>query len=161
MAKSDEATHIAVPKDRIFERTQGCWNCKHAESANKFWTERRQQDLTTAANLVKMFPKQGENHPKVVNIRRMVDLADHAIAMREMVRCTNDKARTGAGEPIGDLVASTFLCGQWSAAQGASIARAGQKADLLPEELLEKIDGGKPKTLEEAFKQPQSLIRGK
>lgn len=161
MAKSDEATHIALPKDRIFERTQGCWNCKHSESANKFWTVRRQQDLKRAAHLVQMFPRQGENHPQVVNIRRMVDLADHAIAMHEMVRCTNERARTAKNEPIGDLVASNFLCSQWSGAQGASIARAGQKADPLPEELVEKLDGNGPKTLQEVYQQPPSLIRRK
>lgn len=157
MAKSDEATRIATPADRTFERTQGCWNCKHAVSGKERWNELRLRDLKKAANLVKMFPKQGENHPKVLNIRKMVDLFDHAVAMREAIHCTGDGV-TAAGQPVGDLVAANYLCHKWSAAQGASIARAGQKADDLPEELLEKIDGGKPTTLADLVSK-QSLIK--
>lgn len=158
----DDADRIATSAERTFERTQGCWNCKHATSGKELWNRQRMTNLERARGLVEMFPEQGENHPKVVNIRKMVNLFDHAVAMREVFRCTNDRAANAKGESVGDLVAHNFLCGQWSAAQGASIARAGQKADDLPEELGDKLND-KPMTAVQVSDliSSQSLIRRK
>lgn len=84
----------------------------------------------------------GENDPKVLNIRRMVATADYHVARRELIRCT--RGIMANGQPVGDLTASNYLCHKWTAAEGASIARAGQRADKLPEELADDLDGGKP-----------------
>ncbi len=150
----------AMPKERVVERTQGCWNCKHfiqGETAKAAWNSARARDLQTALGIVRENPEQGENHPKVLNIRRMVNLLDHAIAQGEAGVC-GGKGVLEDGKPVGDFVASTLLCRKWSGAQGASVARAGQKADDLPMELAEKIDGGKPKTLDELLS-PKPLIK--
>lgn len=156
---TDTPQVIATANDRTVERTQGCWNCRHSVSGKDAWNYHRQKLLQKAAGLVQMFPEQGEDHVTVRNIRSQVDLFDHAVAMGEARRCTNRLARTGSGGDIGDLVAHNYLCANgWSAAEGASIARAGQKADPLPEELLERLDGG-PRTLAEVFGgQDNSLI---
>lgn len=139
---NDKPDKILVPNDRIFSRGQGCWNCKHKESANKFWSDKRQKDLEEAVRIAAA-SDLGENDPKVINIRNMVDLADHAVAAGALVRCStkNPRAKTALGADVGDLVVHNYLCNSWSAAQGASIARAGGKADDLPEELIDKLDG--------------------
>ena len=134
------AKRLIVPEDRTFERTQGCWNCKHSSRAAAFWTQRRQQDLARALTIAQEHPAQGEEHTQVVNIRRMVDTIDNQVAAGTLLRCGGD-GKTAAGDPVADLVAHNFLCHKWSGAQGASIARAGQRADDLPEELADKIDG--------------------
>ena len=125
-------------KDRTFERTQGCWNCSNSCSATDFWTKKRQDDLAIAVRLANESPL-GENDPKVKNIRHMIDTVDHSVAAGALMRCT--KGRQPNGDPVGDLVAHNYLCDRWSAAQGASMARAGQAADKLPEELAEDLDG--------------------
>jgi len=136
----DKPDRVLVAKDRVFERTQGCWNCVHGsrDEAKKFWSDRRQQDLAAAMRIA-MNSRHGENDIKVKNIRHMVDTVDHGVACGAMVRCTG-RGETADGKPVGDLVANTYLCHRWSAAVGASIARAGQKADELPEEIMDKID---------------------
>lgn len=123
---------------RRFERTQGCWNCVHGdfEKAKAVWKERRQADLAIAAGKAIESPL-GENEPSVVNIRRMVDAIDTGIATHNLIKCTG-KGVDANGNPVGDFVKSNYLCSNWSAAQGASVARAGQKADDLPMELEDK-----------------------
>lgn len=157
----DNADRIATSAERTFERTQGCWNCRHAKSAKEFWNQRRQANLERARGLAEMLPG-GENALPVVNIRAMVNLLDHAVALRQTLKCHNDRATNAVGAPVGDLVAHNFLCDQWSAAEGASIARAGQKADDLPEELADKL-GDKPMTAAQVSDliNSQSLIRRK
>lgn len=142
----DKADKIFVPKDRVFERTQGCWNCIHKVSAAKFWTERRQADLAKALNIA-MNSKLGEQHPKVQNIKQMVNTIDHQVAAGLLIRCGQGLVtigRTANGEPVGDLVTANYLCDRWTGAQGASIARAGQAPDALPEELADKIGNALP-----------------
>lgn len=133
---------IVVPQDRIIERTQGCWNCIHFshDLAIKKWTHKRQQDLSKGLNIAMSSPLK-EDDPKVRNIRHMVDTLDKQIAAGVIGTCTND-GETAVGAPVGDFVVANYLCHKWSAAQGASIARAGQKADDLPEEVADKLDGG-------------------
>ena len=140
---SDKPDKILVSNDRIFNRGAGCWNCKHCESGKAFWTHKRQQDLASALRISQGSPL-GEEHPKVINIRKMVDTIDHSIAAGALVRCTG-KGMTAHNEPVGDLVAHNYMCHKWTGAQGASIARAGGKMDELPEELVDKLDGAPPK----------------
>lgn len=127
-----------VPKDRVFERTQGCWNCKHSSSGVAFWTDRRQHNLKAALEIAQSSPL-GEKHQKVINIKAMVDTLDHQVAAHNLLRCTT--GRTADGKPVGGLVAHNYLCDRWNAAEGASLARGGQKADKLPEELAADLDG--------------------
>lgn len=143
------AERIAIPKDRVFERTQGCWNCKHfapGDATKKVWAQLRIRDLNIAVKIATDSP-QGENDVRVENIRKMVNTLDHAVVQRKAGICTGD-GKTADGNPVGDLVAHSFLCSEWSGAQGASIARGGQKADELPEELKQRVDGEGPTTLE-------------
>ncbi len=135
---------IFQAKDRTFTRTQGCWNCKHSSSANVFWSERRQQDLQTALGLAQQ-EGDGEENIKVYNIRKMVDRVDHLVAAGQLKRCTT--GRQANGDPVGDLVQHSYLCDRWDAAQGASMARDVGKTDMLPEELVEKVDAHKPTDL--------------
>lgn len=123
---------------RRHERTQGCWNCIHNsyDGAKDYWKDKRQQDLEVAAQKALASP-QGENDPTVVNIRRMIDAIDTGLATHNLTRCTG-KGVDAKDNPVGDFVKSNYLCRKWTAAQGASVARAGQKADDLPMELEEK-----------------------
>ena len=138
MAGNSPKERILVPKDRVFQRGQGCWNCVNSCSAVEFWTERRKRDLTHAKLLAQNSP-QGDDHPQVKQVYRMVDTIDHSVAAHALLRCT--KGVTAEGEPVGDLVAHNYLCSKWSGKQGASLAREG-KLDDLPEELADKLDGG-------------------
>lgn len=131
---------ILVPKERTFDRGQGCWNCVNGVKATKFWSDRRQVDLNTALKLSIESP-DGEKDLKVYNIKKMVDTLDHAVASGALIHCHNNIGRTATGQPVGDLVAHSYLCDRWTGAPGASMARGGAKPDELPEELIEKLDG--------------------
>jgi len=143
MGKHGNPTRMFQDKSRVFSRGQGCWNCIHSNSGNDFWTEKRQKDLELALKTSLISP-MGEEDPKVVNIRTMVDKVDHGVASGALLRCT--KGRTADGKDVGDFVVHNYLCDRWSGKQGASLAREGGKADILPEELADKIDG-KPTSL--------------
>lgn len=134
---NDSEDKILVPKERVLSRGQGCWNCIHGDSAREFWTEKRKRDLLFAKQLAENSPR-GEDHPQVVQIRKMIDTVDHSVAAHALLRCT--KGVTAEGEPIGDLVAHNYLCSKWSGKTGASLAREG-KLDDLPEEAADKLDG--------------------
>lgn len=123
---------------RTFERTQGCWNCIHGDhdKAKAVWKDRRQADLAIAARKALESP-MGENDPNVVNIRRLVDAIDRGIASGTLTKCTGPGVDSN-GNAVGDFVKNNYLCHQWTARQGASVARAGQKADDLPAELEDK-----------------------
>lgn len=126
---------IITPKDRTFERTQGCWNCSNARSANEFWTDRRKGEVAKLKMMMETMPTADETDAQA----RKIDTIDHSVAARALVHCK--VGRTAKGDPVGDMVAHNYLCEKWSAAEGASLARAGQKADDLPEELADKLDG--------------------
>jgi len=133
---------ILVPKERVVERSQGCWNCVawNPIAAKPLWEQKRQNDLAKALELsLNSSNKQDEDHPHVVNIRRMVDNLDHMVASRSVGICTGN-GRTADGNPVGDFVAHSFLCDRWSGVQGASLTREGARIDDLPEEVAQKLD---------------------
>lgn len=130
--------------NRTFERTQGCWNCKHGSSevARKWWLEKREKDLQVAVGIALSSPI-GEKDQKVVNIRRTTALIDEAVGTSSLIKCMGNGVDRH-GNPVGDLVRSVYLCRKWSGAQGASVARAGEAPDLLPDELEDKVKGSDP-----------------
>jgi hypothetical protein len=125
---------------RTFERKQGCWNCFHFDydRARDKWFDRRQADLAIAVRMALESPL-GENDPKVVNIRRMVEAVDLGIKSHTLGTC-DGTGIDAEGNSVGDFVKSVYLCAKWSGAQGASVARAGEAADPLPMELRDKED---------------------
>lgn len=113
------------------ERKQGCWNCKYwdnQEKARAVWNHKRLGNLTEAQALVQLHSDQGESHPRVVSIRRMVDNVDRAVAAGLLGVCSSGKSNS-------DLVHNGYLCPSWTGRLGASVAIAGEGADKLPEEL--------------------------
>jgi len=133
----------------VIDRGRGCWNCKHwdREAAKPLWTEKRQNDLNTALNLALNLPN-GE--PKTIkdcdtpealrcfNIKSMVNSLDHLVASGHVGVCKGG-GKTEDGNPVGDFTVHSLLCGTWSGVVGASLAIEG-KADLLPEELADKLN---------------------
>lgn len=120
--------------DRVHERSRGCWNCKSFETdtlARGFWNVRRLDELGNARALA-MTLEGGEDHPRIKDLRRMIDLVDQGVASCTFGICLANKAK-------GDLVHNAFLCDSWNGMQGVSSATAGQPVDLLPEELKDKI----------------------
>lgn len=128
-------------QDRTFERTQGCWNCKHSSAATEFWSTRRLQELQRAKVIAEESP-EGEDHVKVQNLRVMINKIDHLVAARMLIRCTT--GRKADGSEVSDLIDNTYLCDRWSGAEGSSMARDVGKTDKLPEELVEDLDGKAP-----------------
>jgi hypothetical protein len=119
----------------VFERTQGCWNCKHFDNEEKsrnFWELAKQRDLATAKVLAQADPR-GESAPKVIAIRKTVREAGAAIASGAFGICLNNGVQS-------DFVENTHLCAGWSGRTGASLARAGSGPDTLPDELKDKVD---------------------
>lgn len=144
-----QASLLGVPQaglpDRTFARGQGCWNCIHAKSPVDRWLTKRATKLAYAVQIALQSPNK-EDDPEVVAIRRQVDQIDGHCRRKEIYTC--DHGRTADGQPVGDFVASAFLCDQWSGQVGASLARADNgKLDDLPEELRDKIDGSQPMSL--------------
>lgn len=132
--------------ERIAIRTQGCWNCKNwrAEKAKDLWWDHARGDLLAGATKIAVASPLGEKHPRVLAVRHMVPLMDEKAHTGELGCCSVGKLPNG--DPVGDFVFSTYLCGQWSGAEGASVAREGEKADKLPEELMEDLNGSGGKT---------------
>jgi hypothetical protein len=108
------------------------------ERATAFWTAERQRNLHAALEIARASP-QGENDVKVLNIRHQVDTIDHAVAAGALVRCGHPDGSTNESGQHFDLTAHNYLCSKWSAADGASLARAGAAPDKLPEELAEDL----------------------
>lgn len=139
---------VLVPKERVVERGQGCWNCRHwdREKAKPLWQEKRQNDLKTALNIALSLP---DGEPKTAaecktqealrcfNIKKMVDSLDHLVASDHVGVCMGG-GRTEDGNPVGDFVVHSFLCDRWSGVSGASLATGG-KMDDLPGELADKL----------------------
>jgi len=116
-------------------RTQGCWSCIHWENEEKsrqLWSQQRQRTLTDALTFSMSVP-EGEEHPQVFQIRKMVNTVDHGVASGHLGICLIGKSGT-------DFVDNAYLCDSWSGREGASVARASQKADKLPGELREEME---------------------
>lgn len=65
-----------------------------------------------------------------------IEEAEDTIKSGNAIRCTNRLVQSSADpNKASDFKNHRFLCDQWSAATGASVARAGQGADKLPDEL--------------------------
>lgn len=135
-SKVDSTTGLS---DRVYLRSQGCWNCKHAsfDIAKDWWKDKRQKDLAEALALSMLSPL-GEEDPKVKNIRRMVDLIDNGLASGGLTKCIGGGVDAD-DNPVGDLLKNSYLCRKWSGVQGASIAREGESLDPLPMELEEEV----------------------
>jgi hypothetical protein len=122
---------ILLQPNQPIERNRGCWNCiswENQEKARAYWSQKRQADLGQAVIKANSSP-QGENDPAVVGLRRMVDQVDHAIARGVFGICLKGGSNT-------DFVHNAYLCENWTAREGASLATSGTLADKLPEELM-------------------------
>jgi len=85
-----------------------------------------------------MLSPSGEKEPSVVNIRRMVDAIDVGLASGKLGKCFGGGVDS-KDNPVGDFVMGSYLCRNWSGAEGASVARAGAAPDPLPAELEDKV----------------------
>jgi hypothetical protein len=185
------STKVKLPLiGRTFDRTMGCWNCRHRatpeESLHRWRTVDRPKievpiaqqkaaildaarGVADVAGAVRRAgtpvnapcpcgsgrrykqchrTPDGAAGPVLAKIRQV----EMAVAHLEMFEgalqaphpmlgqqglCTNLRAPEGGG-----YKAHNFLCNEWSAAQGASVAREGQKADDLPGDLYAKHGDG-------------------
>lgn len=132
-----------IDVSRTFERTQGCWSCKHwaPEKGAEFWLQRRVGELRKAT-IIALESRKGEQDQRVVNIKSMVMKLDLAMAEKPPLfgLCLNAKAKEQ--DKLGDLVASAYLCSAgWSGAEGASIARGASAPDKTAAELIEDTFG--------------------
>jgi hypothetical protein len=141
-----ELAKVLVPKERVISSGRGCWNCIHwdQDAAKPRWTAKRQSDLNTALEISLKSPK-GEEDQRVFNIRAMVNSLDHLVATRHVGVC-HGGGRTADGKDVGDFVTHAFLCDRWTGRTGASLATQG-KADPLPEERAEQMNGTAPKNV--------------
>jgi len=145
-----ELSQIAVPKERVISRNQGCWNCTKwdREKAKPLWEQKRQNDLQTALkiamNLPDGEPKSAEDckTPEALrcfNIKAMVNSLDHLVASGHVGVCTGG-GKTADGNPVGDFVVHSFLCDRWVAMAGARLTNEGGRLDDLPEEVADKLN---------------------
>jgi hypothetical protein len=131
---------ISVPATQSFHANgmlvHNCasWNNDHV--ARQHWGACRQRDLALMAQRA-LLHRDGEAAEEIVQARRMLDMADHAVARGEFGLCLKDRA--GA-----DMVHNAYLCDSWSGRAGSSLAIEGHEVDLLPEELAERLDGTQP-----------------
>lgn len=122
-------------ENRTIERKQGCWSCVSfdcTKAKDLWWNKARAATLARAVQ-ISTTTLQGENDPRVKNIRRGVVQTDEAIERNFFGVCTGGGAET-------DFVAVTYLCRKWTGKQGASVAIAGEAPDMLPEELQARFD---------------------
>lgn len=167
---------VNVPlKGRTQERTQGCWNCRHAvtdvaEVMQEWKTAdrpRREAQIAEAkaratatggVDLAALTRQKNTNRNDpcpcgsgakykrchldkdkaaadvmkridgIENATRIMDNIEGAIGQGLYMICKNKLSGH-------QYVNHRFLCDKWDAAQGASVARAGQGPDKLPEEL--------------------------
>ena len=144
-------SQVLVPKERVISTGRGCYNCKHWDQAEakKLWPIRRQNDLTTAAEMLTRLPyepktmddaeKLGQPGITFFQTRSMIDGLDHLVASGHAGVCRGN-GRTANGEPVGDFTVHALYCQVWSGVSGASLATAGHKVDVLPEELADKLN---------------------
>ena len=129
-------------KGRVFQRSQGCWNCKgwdNGPRAKQYWEDSCKPRMLAQATEVALKAAaegdlRGSKHPGVAQIVKTTQDAGKAIARGKFGLCVIGGAKS-------DFVEDAFLCEKWSGKTGASVARAGGAPDLLPEELRDKVDG--------------------
>lgn len=141
---------VLIPKERVISKGQGCWNCVswRREMAKPLWTDKRQNDLKNAAELLVQLPfepktaneaeKLGMIGVRFFQTRSMIDSLDHLVATGHVGVCVGG-GRTADGDPVGDFVTHSFQCDRWTGVTGASLASNG-KMDTLPEELADKLN---------------------
>lgn len=101
--------------------------------AKKLWSVERLASLSTALEMSKLHA-EGENHPRIVGMRRMIDGLDNAISRGIQGVCLK-------GSSESTFVADGYLCDKWNGRQGSSLAQGSGASDALPDELKDKIDG--------------------
>lgn len=123
-------------EDRVQERTQGCWNCKHwdpEKAITLWWDQTRTAWLAKAAGRA---VTHGENDMKVRGLRQTIPQIDAGMEQHVWGLC----ALNTDGGSEGLFKASTYMCDKWSGAVGASVAREGQAPDRLPAEIAAELD---------------------
>jgi hypothetical protein len=135
---------MIVPADRIFERSRGCWNCKHFENgelARNHWAARRPQDeleimsRSGSLDLAGTIPRDDKMFQSVNDMEVAVRMGQAGMCMKGMVQT--------------DFVHFKFLCEGWTGKEGASVATEGRPVDPLPAELKEIADSRAKKKEEE------------
>lgn len=137
--------------DRTFERSRGCWNCVNSSSREETtnrWFDKRDQ-LGQQAVSQALASRHGENDRKVVKLRVFITTIDQAVAAGNLTTCS--KGRLPNGDPVGDFVATAYMCDQWTGKTGHSLAaHSDGKPEILPEELRDIVDGSEPMTTTKA-----------
>jgi hypothetical protein len=108
-----------VPKDRVFQRQQGCWNCMHFDNgatAESHIRGRRLMDMKALLNRGRTL-EQAEQ--VLQSVGAMVKAPDFGVCL--------------GGGAAAELVAATYLCSRWK----GRITIEG-KADVLVEEIYDK-----------------------
>ena len=139
-----ETKYPGVGPERIAIRTMGCWSCKHSQmerAVDTWWKEARQAFLARGAQIALNSP-DGEKNERVMAIRKHVPMIDAAMTSHEWTMC--DVGVKADGTPVSGFLHVTYLCGKWTGAEGASVAREGAAPDKLPEELMERMGDPNP-----------------
>lgn len=139
---------LGLDSSHIKERTQGCWNCTHwsSEKAIELWWNGARQAM--AARGAEIAATAGIDDPRVQALKKDLPELDIGMETKLYGVCSGkgvtykDVGGRKVKEPVGSFVQSAYLCEKWTGAQGASIAREGQKADLLPGEVIERHEEG-------------------
>jgi hypothetical protein len=138
---------LGLGDSHIKERTQGCWSCTHfsTEKAIELWWNGARKAM--AARGAELAATVGLQDPRVQALRKTLPEMDVGMETRLWGICTGGGFTYTDGvkqPPFGDhqFIQSVFLCEKWTGAQGSSVAREGQKADLLPQEVIERHEEG-------------------
>lgn len=164
MPESGQIGHYNVtPKDRIIERSRGCWSCVGFDldgtmSISK-WNADRERNLALAmqtaldqpdaTKVVERMLEWGANPSairieltddaptrKIKTILRMVDKTDHLVASGGFRLCLRTPAPSDRCQA--DFYEARYLCSAWTGRDGHSVATEGAPLDKLPDELREE-----------------------
>jgi hypothetical protein len=130
--RDPNAPIMIVPKDRVFERSRGCWNCKHFENAElsrKHWAARRPQDELHLMQQGAFDIATGGIAPDDPRLQSINDM-ERAVHAGQAGMCMKGMCQT-------DFVHFKYLCEGWTGREGASVATEGRPVDPLPAELKE------------------------
>lgn len=110
-----------VPKNRIFERKQGCYNCLHfdnRELARKHFEQRMQLDAAALLEKGRTLPQVEDT---LVRVRRIMEPPKYGVCMKN-------------GGGAADFKAASFLCEKWTGRVGVE-----GKFDVTADELYDKL----------------------